>query len=466
MMNRFWRSLTILVLSLTLSTNLLADEPAISQLHNEYDIEKIFELKERFKFTSLVLKVGSEIDEKIQTEFKSNENPVEHTKRLARILDESMGSYEEFYTEHLKLDRYQSKKFRDYFRNIEWENVISTFKKTHLGIEVFFKKNGIGLGLAVICGALTEYIVPTILIHIGLAKLIPLSVMTPWSAMYSLIPNLMYKAKVNSLMEETLGTKDRVKFYKSQLEEIAHVFQQENPDFYLIPISTAENSDEIKTLIVHQEPKWKRLFPFIRNRSKDLNFGTLKNFLNENHVDVPYINWVLSHKKIDNELKVAMIANHFYATPESEILELFEKRFAEKVKMIRDVPNPEKLWLWIKAMKNVRTFDELMTTGLRYEGSMSPVLMAQLWEDILMPNYIEKLNIGYSEARDMQLQFEVFKARTISLKSEWPTLSPYERRLKLHHEVSFFIQRLGKGKGFKGCQKTNLEVLNFLLPKT
>lgn len=463
MNNRFLRPFIAFILTLTFSANLLAQEAVPSKLYIEYEVEQILELKERFKFTSLVLKVGTEIDNKIATEFRPNENPLEHTKRLARILDESMNHYEEFYVEHLRLDQPQAKKFRDFFKNIEWQNVIATFKKAHLGIEVFFKKKGFGLGLAVICGALTEYIVPTILIHIGLAKLIPLSLMTPWSAIYSLVPNLLHKAKVNSLMEETLGTKDRVKFYKSQLEEIAHAFQQENPDFYLIPFSTSENSDEIKTLIVHEEPKWKRLLPFMKNRSKDLNLSTLQKFLDENQIDSPYIQWVLSHKKIDRELKVAMIANHFYATPETHAHELFEKRFAEKVKIIRDVPNPEKLWLWIKAMKGVRTFDELMNIGLRYEGSISPVLMAKLWEEVLMPNFIENLNISYSEARDMQLQFEVFKAKTISLKDEWPNLTQYERRLKLHHEVSYFIQRLGNGKGFKGCQKTNAEVLKFLL---
>lgn len=461
-MNKFIHSSIALILCLSFSISTLALEALPLSAYKDEEIEQILDLKERFKFTSLVLKVGTEIDEKIASEFNANELPLEHTKRLARILDESMSHYESFYSEHLKLDRYQSKKFREHFRNIEWENVISNFKKTHLGIEVFFKKKGIGLGLAVICGVLTEYIVPTILINIGLAKLIPLSMMTPWSAIYSLIPNLLYKAKVNSLMEDTLGTKDRVKFYKTQLEEIAHVFQQENPDFYLIPFSTSASTDEVKTLIVHEEPRWKRLLPFIKNRSKELNLTTLQKFLDENEIDSPYIRWVLSHKKIERELKVALIANHFYSTPETRAFELFEKKFAEKVKIIRDVPNPEKLWQWLKSMKDVRTFEELMVLGLRYEGSISPVLLAQLWEEILMPNYIEKLNISYSEARDMQLQFEMFKAKTISLKNEWPNLSKSEKRLKLYHEVNYFLQRLGNGKGFQGCQKTNLEVLNFL----
>ncbi|MGZ3809755.1 MAG: hypothetical protein ACXVCE_16855, partial [Bacteriovorax sp.] len=173
-------------------------------------LEKEFRL--RAEFISVMIQAGEDIDRNVKVDKAIFDQP----EKMMTLLQEKILVYHRFYEEALQIPTEKKEIFKKGFQSLNWEKISAIFKKTHIGVEIFFKRKGFGLGIAIMAGFLCEYLVPAILIHIGLAHLIPLSMMTPWSTVYSFVPGGIQKTKIRKMLNEALGGKAQVEAYLEQ----------------------------------------------------------------------------------------------------------------------------------------------------------------------------------------------------------------------------------------------------------
>ncbi len=412
------------------------------------------DLKLKLEFTHVMLKAGEDLDIKIEKEIGIDKNPFDHPEKLSKLLNEEVGVYRSFFEKSLNIPKEKIGFFREVFNRIDWSKIIPMLKKAHLGIEVFFKKKGFGIGLAVMAGIMCEYLVPVTLIHLGLANLIPFSVMTPWSVMYSFIPGVIQKRKINSMLVESLGSQEKVMAYNKQQEEMSKLLHLSSPDDFLLPIR--DLGDEVQSITIHQEAWWKRILPDFGFESKYLNDKTLRQFLEDNNVDEPYINWIQKNSSLDKNTKIVLIVNHLFSKGDSSIEQKFLEQFSDQLINLKTNPRWEETWNWVQNMKKIRKMSEVLKGIDQLPEETTPKEIAVLWEDILLPEYIQHLDLNYGEARNMVDQFEVLKAKLYLLPNEGI-------KEQTRGEIFSFLKKIIAGKNFKGCKNGPDKIVKYLL---
>ncbi|MFA6236277.1 MAG: hypothetical protein WC635_03030 [Bacteriovorax sp.] len=446
----------LLVLTLT---NLLIVESAFPA--GEFSVAKLSkgeeeladlesELRLRTNFISLMLQVGNDIDQDPKITNAIFNQPLQ----VSVLLQEKMKIYQKFYVEALNIPAAQKEIFKKTFLSLNWSKIIPIFKKTHIGIEVFFKKNGFGLGLAIMAGVLCEYVVPFVLYHIGLPHLIPVSLMVPWSTIYSFIPGIIHKLKIRNMLNESLGGKVQVQAYLKQQEILMKALHMQSPNDLIFPIGEIDGM--VKSLVV---PKvtWKvKLLQKIGFQKNSFGFDEMTKFLSANSISDPYVNWILENNRITKEEKTAFIAGHLLSLNDENITAKINQSFSENIITIKNSNHWEESWAWMQEMKKVKSLDELVGKIIDSPSDITTKEIAIIWEQILLPEYAVKFDLSYMEARRMFDNFEVLKAR-LRMKED----SVFDDSMK--NEIIHYIKKITGQKSFSQCRSTPKQIAQFLL---
>jgi hypothetical protein len=438
--------------------NLLSVNRAVAQdvleVNEDITAKIDSELKLKVEFTHLMQKVSHDLDLKISKEFKPSENPFDQPEKLTRLLKEESVIFRTHYEETLHLPKESASKFRFLFDHLDWGKIVPFMKRAHLGIEVFFKRKGLGIGIAVMAGVFCEYMVPAALIHLNLAHFIPISMITPWATIYSFVPGIIQKAKINSMLLENLGSKSAVEAYKVQQKEMSAALKLLSPDDLMLPVRDSEG--EIESVIIHHDTRWKKIISKIGFENDFLNLINLKKFISENNISDSYINWILEHKKLSNESRISLIVLHLYTLDNQGDIEKFELKFKDQFLKLKSNNHWEEVWQWTKKMKRMRNINDVLAGIDQLPKDIKPLEIATIWEDILLPEYIKYLDLSYSEARIMFNHFEVLKAKLHHLPNDGI-------EEKYRNEIFTYLKKIIGGKQFRGCKNSSGAITKYLL---
>ena len=435
---RFFFILTIF--NLLLLHNVVADE--VTQLEEE--------MKLRADFISLMLRVGDDIEKNSNISSDLFNRP----EKMVTLLEEKMAVYESFYEKGLMIPLEKKEVFKKTFLAINWEKVIPLLKKAHIGVEIFFKRKGFGLGIAVLAGMLCEYLVPVTLIHVGLPHLIPFSMMTPWSTLYSFIPGYIQKNKIRNMLTETLGGKAQVLAYEKQQENVFKVLHMHNPHDLLYPVGEVDGMT--KVVVIRSQTLKETFFRLLGYRKDALSLVTVKKFLSDNSISDPYLEWILENENMNKDIKVGVISSHILSVGSPDVVENFQKIFSESILTLKNESNWEESWNWLQEMKKATSLNELFKKIKETPTNMNPKEVAIIWEEMLLPEYAVKFNLNYSESRRMYDQFNV-------LKAQLNTTNSLTIDTKTKNDIYFYLKKISAGKSFGGCKNSPLQVEKFLL---
>lgn len=410
------------------------------------------EFSQRADFINIMLQVGEEIDRKINLDKEIFDRP----EKMTALLEEKILVYHSFYEKTLQIPNEKKGIFKKFFLSLNWKKIVPAFRKAHIGVEVFFKKKGLGLGIALMAGFLCEYLVPAILVNIGLPQLIPLSMMTPWSIMYSFIPEKIQKLKIRKMLTEALGGKSQVEAYMRQQETFLKLLHKQSPDEFIFPIS--ESAGQIRSIVIQKETWLTGLLQRLGVKDSSLTYTSVQKFLMENNISDPYVTWIIENESIDRNTKVGLITSHILNLKDSTIEENFQKTFSEKILLLKNNENWEEAWNWTLEMKKVKSLDELVAKINEIPSSIHPKEFSMIWENMLLPDYAINLNLNYIEARQMFDQFEVLKAKLMTSESALLDES-------IKNEIFIYLKTITHGKKFKGCQNGLVRINQFLLEK-
>ena len=439
----------ILICSLLICQNLWAlDLNALSSRPEEYE-QFSKELQLKTDFTRVIIEAGLRIDQaNPDLDFKDE-------KKITELVQTEVINFGKYYEKKLNIPAEKISKFQLIFKNLNKEQIIKIMKKAHLGIEFIFKKKGIGIGIAIICGMLSEYLVPIALINIGLAKFIPFSMMTPWSVIYSFVPNLIQKANIQSMLTETLGDSDKVKAFKAQEDEIYSLLKISNIDDVLLPFN--EMNQEVEYLIINHVPFWKKILIKIGFKEKGITEEKILAFLEDNQARSAYVNLIAEDSKLKSTEKISLLTEYIFSSTDENLKDLFRIQFDESInKVIKQSGDWEDIWSWTIKMKKAKTLDEVLSISKEMPENVTPAQLALIWEKILLTDYIKKMELNFSSGRKFVNGFELFKTKLYLKKSA-------DSRDELIQETFLYINKVKLGHHFKKCQNSPIKILNYLV---
>lgn len=431
-------------MSFAISFDFFQDKPEIYEKFSS-------ELDLKTEFTRIIIETGLKID---------RENPnldFSDEKKINNLIQQEISNFGNFYLEKLKIPKEKHSKFKLIFSNLKWEQIKKILKKAHLGVEFIFKKKGFGIGIAIMCGALSEYLVPFALINIGLAKFIPLSMMTPWSVIYSIVPNLVTKIKIQNMLEATLGDKEKVKAYLAQQDEIYNLLKVSGPSDLIIPLK--DMNQELEYLVVNQHPWWRSVLSKIGFKPDGISLNEVITFLEDNQVANSYTNSIIEDSNLSNFEKINLITEHIFSRSDSNISDKFRLTFNESInKVIRKDNHWELIWEWTLKAKKVSTIEELKVLTQNLPEQMTSYHLALIWEQILLPEYVKKMDLNFTTSRKLVTDFELYKTK-LNLKTSQAT------KEELVHETFNYLNQVALGHHFKGCKNNPQKIMTYLLSK-
>ncbi len=407
------------------------------------------ELKLKIEFTRLMYSASIDISQDLTVKDLEENNP-----QIRTILKNTLEKYHHFFETKLEIPSDKKNIFKKMLTGLSYEKIISLIKKTTLHIEVIFKRKGIGLGIAMVAGILSEYLVPIILVNIGLAKLIPLSMMTPWTLIYSIIPNKINKFLINKELEDILGGKNNVKAYFAQQKEVLKKLNLKNSSEYLAPIKS--NSDNIiLNLKLESKPLWKKLLSKFGAFNNGLELESILSFIKEENLNSSYIDYLLNSETIEDNSKKILLVNHIFSVDNLEIENKFISKFHSHLVLVHSSKNYDAHWKWANEMLKKKTIEDVIKGIDQTPKTMTAKELALIWDEILIPEYLKYLDLSFFEAREMIKEFEIVKAKLILLNENQIVEAKTQ-------EVYTFLKKIVSGKSFKGCKNTPSKILNYL----
>ncbi|MCR9204047.1 MAG: hypothetical protein NXH75_05695, partial [Halobacteriovoraceae bacterium] len=203
------------------------------------------ELDFQIEFTSLILRVGSQIDKDIS----GSDKPATYKQiiqmeegKLEEILQARIMEFAEFYEKKITLPTEKKGLFRKYFPLLQFNNLADLLKQSMIGLNGFFKKKGIGVALGIGLGLVTEYSSYFILYASGLPQLIPIAMTIPYGTTFTAIPTVINHFKLRSRMRKLLGGKIPYKAYFKQRKEALKRLKMRSSDQILFPLNNLPTS--------------------------------------------------------------------------------------------------------------------------------------------------------------------------------------------------------------------------------
>lgn len=408
----FLRKLSIFIISFLLvhTQNIYAQNLDDFQVPS-YGIDSR-EMKFALEFSNIMMRVSEEVfqDEeqfrRALRESHSNPEALEPIKKGFLI-------YAREYEKFLGLNLDHSVKFQSFWKKIDITKTASLIEKSLVGMKIFFKKRGFSMALAVAMGLVSEWLVPVILVKIGLSVLLPISMVTPWSMMYLSIPNSINKAFVKRKIIKDLGGKQQYNAYMAQLHASYDVLKLTNPDQLILPI--ANRGSLVEAVVIPKQSTWNSLLTKIGLHPKRLNYQSLKLFIAEHGLSNNYVEWINKNPEFDKSVKVYLLVNHILKNDDPDITSHFKTKFNNHFVTVQNNANWNTVEKWAKEMIKAPTARDAYFRARNVPEGTSVNEVLQLWQKMYMPEYVTRLPIGYKEYRSIDDALERMRAKSITM---------------------------------------------------
>ena len=447
----------IVILLLLISQHV---KPQVEPVSRTYAAFLKKELDFQVEFSSLILRVGNQIDSEIsQTLNDGTQEDLEKLEKvkLETILKAKIMEFAEFYEEKISLPIEKKGLFRKYFPLLQFDNIADFIKQSMIGLHGFFKRKGIGVAIGISLGVITEWVSFIFLYQAGLPELIPLSMSIPYGSIYSTTPILLNRLKYKQKLTKLLGGKRSYKAFQEQERQSLKYLKMQSPDQILFPLQNIPGPQESKVmgLVLSKKTFIDGILLKLKIHPKKLSYPTLKIFMLVNGIDSPAIRWVREHEGIPYYIKTALISDLILGTESDEVKNKFLLTFNESLVELERTPYWIELKSWTAKTMNARTPEEILHQMGQIPPEASPVRIMELWEKIILPHYSEKFNMTLKSYRRLKEEISLMNAYVKS--KDFPN---WNSQL-----LSEFISRLQKA--FKvtipSCKSPETAVLKYLL---
>ncbi|MDC1174698.1 hypothetical protein OAT67_04865, partial [Bacteriovoracaceae bacterium] len=259
-----------------------------------------------------------------------------------------------------------------------------------MGLKSFFKRRGFSVVLAMAMGLVSEWVVPAILIKIGLSYLLPVSMITPWSFMYLSIPNAIDKTLLKRKITKELGGKLQYQAYKAQRQATYDVLKLSNPDQLILPL--AQENNVIHAVVIPKQSTWNSLLTKIGLHPKKLNYQSLKLFLKEHNLEDNYAKWISGNPDFDKSIKVYLIVHHILKNDNEEITSNFKLKFSNHFVSVQNDVNWDVMKNWSKRMLLAPSIEDANILLKQVPEGTSVNEVLQLWQKMFLPEYASRLS--------------------------------------------------------------------------
>ena len=392
------------------------------------------------EFTNVILQVGHEV-EKENSGIRSFDD-IDQIK-FEKIFNEKISIYAEFYAQSLEIPTSKKNIFLEFFHAMNVKSIFELFTVSYKNIHILFKRKGFGVAIAVMMGMVSDYIVPGILINIGLPQLIPISAMTPWSVMYSTIPGSIEKLIVKQKIVKILGSKEKYLKYRDHVETIQKELRLKNPDNFLFPLRHIGSEAEV--IVVAKNTWFKSIMGKLGFFQDSVSYHSLLRFMVGNGITNDYVQYVMT-LKTDRKIKTTLLIQHILTSDNESLKISFRKKFSKQIFRLKTRNQWIGLMDWTKKMMAVQTFEEMQNLMYQIPDQYDSREIVALWEHMILPRYAEEFDMKYMEYRNLVRNFEAMKA---SLHNEVDKSFKEAGKDLFHHYLSrsFSVGR------FEDCSK-------------
>lgn len=373
------------------------------------------ELEFNVEFSSLILRVGEEIDKEIAgskpqaniEDFLKMEN-----RQIEVLLKEKIIKFAEFYEKKIILPEEKKSLFRRYFPLINWANAADAIKSSMIGTQGFFKRRGIGIAIGIGLGVLCEYSSYFLLYQSGLSHLIPVAMAIPYGTILSAGPKLVSYLKMRKRLKEVLGGPKALKAYQMQKKSALKRIKMKSPDDILFPLNLPDvgPQNKITALILGKNNWWHTILLKLGLNPKQLSYPTLKVFLIVNNIGDDYIKWVQSHPGLPLYLKTALISEHIISTSDDIIRTKFMTSFSNSITEVRRAPYWNALKGWTNNIMNAKTVASIRESMAQIPPGVPPIHIIELWEKVILPHYSTQMDLPYTSYRRLKDELTLLNA--------------------------------------------------------
>ncbi len=431
----------------------LSDLAAREQLIGTRELERelIGDLELRLKLNSLILEVATQIDRE-----HPGLSPWNDGGKLTSIFKQKSERLSDFYLERFdSLGPEQKSLFKKAWQQIKWENLVELFKRSTLGIQTMFKRKGFGIVIAIFMGFVSDYTVPIILTNLGLPWLIPVSAITPYQVIYSLLPQKVTELKIRFKVKNSLGGDKAYQAYMHQERATREALKAMSDDNILVPLID-QGSSQVTAINLRQNNWFKNFLNRMGFNNDAFSYPTLKKFLENESISDDYIEQVMTHPRYKKWYKAALVAVHLQETLDEEKRILFRQRFDKNFINIQSFLPWDGFENWTKKLLKAKSVAEINTIMFEIPRGTPTRVILEVWQDIILPHYATETSLNYFKYRKLIEDFTSTRAVILSSGQEAWSLGTHQSLIR------YVSQSLGD-KAFSNCENSGQTILKFLL---
>ncbi len=409
------------------------------------------ELDFTVKFASLVLKTGEKINRDLGTAHFSE---LEDAK-IEEIIRTRIDDYLVFIKDETNLSSAQFQFIKRYFAKIKGKNLVEIIKSTQFGLEVFLKKHGVGIAIAMGVGQIVNYVLVYVSYLMAMPQMIPIVQLFPFSWAFAVTPAIYQKIKVKRKIIEILGGREQYRAYNLQIKMgLSKIKKSHN---LILPLSTEFIQGEAYTssLLIEKSDWMSKYFSHLGFNKRKLNFNNLKNFIKKEKIEDAYINKIITNGFMDKELKTILISTHILGSDKNKNILKFKAVFSNNFIKTQAITSWDKLEKWtldLLAHSDRLTIRESM---FNIPADTPPEVIFEIWEHILMPHLATMRDVKYKAFRKFKEEMQALKAWSYQQNTPQWNLAHVERFDSLLAS-SFRLFPLA-------CQHPEAHALKFLL---
>lgn len=422
------RGVISILLSFLLLTQSWAQDLAPAELVEQASKELDFELK----FARTVLKISEELNLIDPT----GEKILNHVgEKLPEPLDKPVFELFDLYAKHYLTQPLPDKAVRKMKDGLQWPMIRKILKESTIGADVFFKKKGLGVSIALILGFITEYSMYFILMNINPA-LLPISALIPYGTTYAFFPGILRRMKEKKKLIDVLGSKEAYNAYIEQKKLVMKNLHLKHPESIILPLKETEGL--VEAVVMPKAVWWRKVLQYFGLSKDTLTYSSLNVFLLTQFENDDVLRTIRDLPEIGHDQKTAMMVRHIFSKGDDDLILSFRQKFGQAFISINQRPMTNGLKEWTKKMLQANGQEEILKLFKEIPSDASPREVAIIWQDILMPSYIENMKLGYFEARRMMEEFVAIEAK---MKEKYDVLDR-----EAIHEFSLYIARVWNKK--------------------
>jgi len=404
----------------------------VQQASSELDFE--------LKFAKAVLRISEEINlidptgEKI-LQYAGDNLPAPLDKPTFELFD--------LYAKHYLTQPLPEKAVRKLKGQLKWSAVKKIIKQSTIGADVFFKKKGMGISIALILGMCTEYTMYFILFHVNPA-LLPISAAIPYGTTYAFFPGFFRKIKEKKELIKVLGSKEAFEAYSEQKKIALKNLHLKNPDSILLPLKEVDGI--VEAAVIPRTLWWRNIIQWMGLSKDSLTYSSLNLFLLTRFENDEVLRTIRDLPELNNDQKTAMMLRHLYASGDEKLLLSLKQKFGEAFTQIRQRPTTPGLKEWTQSMMKASSREDILSGLKNVPSQANPKEVSIIWKDILLPSYIENMSMSYFQARRM---IEKFVSTQAILENQ---VGETMDREAIHH-LALYVERVWD-KNIRSCSNS------------